>query len=56
MKQALLSICAAAIGLTLAGQASAAGTLETVKARGKLVCGVSLATPGFAAPDDKGRM
>jgi general L-amino acid transport system substrate-binding protein len=56
MKQALLSICAAALGLTMAGQASAANTLETVKARGKLVCGVSLATPGFAAPDDKGRM
>ncbi len=56
MKQALLSICAAALGLAMAGQASAASTLETVKARGKLVCGVSLATPGFAAPDDKGRM
>ena len=56
MKQALLSICAAALGLTLAGQASAAGTLETVKARGKLICGVSLTVPGFAAPDDKGRM
>ena len=56
MKQALLSICAAAIGLAVAGTASAATTLETVKARGKLICGVSLATPGFAAPDDKGRM
>ena len=56
MKQALLTICAAALGFTIAGAASAAGTLETVKARGKLVCGVSLATPGFAAPDDKGRM
>lgn len=36
--------------------AAQADTLDTVKQRGKLICGVSLATPGFAAPNDKGRM
>lgn len=55
MKQGFLAICAAATALVAASVAQA-GTLDTVKARGKLVCGVSLATPGFAAPDDKGRM
>ncbi|MGV1793326.1 amino acid ABC transporter substrate-binding protein [Rhizobium sp. A37_96] len=35
---------------------SRADTLDTVRQRGKVVCGVSLANPGFAAPDDKGRM
>jgi general L-amino acid transport system substrate-binding protein len=29
-------------------------TLETVKARGMLSCGVSQGLPGFSAPDDKG--
>lgn len=43
------------LGTTAAGVAHA-DTLDTVKQRGKLVCGVSLATPGFAAPNDQGRM
>jgi hypothetical protein len=29
-------------------------TLETVKARGQLSCGVSTGNPGFSNPDDKG--
>lgn len=43
------------LGTTAAGIAHA-DTLDTIKQRGKLVCGVSLATPGFAAPNDQGRM
>jgi general L-amino acid transport system substrate-binding protein len=58
-KKSLLTSCAviAALASGLATvPASAATMLETVTARGKLVCGVSLTTPGFAAPDEKGRM
>ncbi len=33
-----------------------AGTLEDVKSRGALRCGVNGNVPGFSAPDDKGRM
>lgn len=55
-KNALLAGCALVAGLAVAAPSQAASTLDTVKARGKLVCGVSLTTPGFAAPDDKGRM
>jgi general L-amino acid transport system substrate-binding protein len=43
--------------LTLAGLAAgaaAAGTLDDVKARGKLNCGVSTGVIGFAAPDANG--
>ena len=54
MKQALLSICAAALGLAMAGQASAASTLETVKARGKLICGVNTGLLGFSARTEAG--
>ena len=51
MKQALLSIFAVALGLAAAGSASAATTLETVKARGKLICGAvrSLTEAEYAA-------
>ena len=59
MKRKTLS--AGAVGVlgllgALVATVSQADTLDTVKQRGKLICGVSLATPGFAAPDDKGRM
>ncbi|MDK1490752.1 amino acid ABC transporter substrate-binding protein [Sinorhizobium sp. 7-81] len=54
MRKRFLTFCAAAIG-AVASTAHAA-TLDMVKARGKLVCGISLSTPGFAAPDEKGRM
>lgn len=43
--------------LTVAGMAAtaaAAGTLEDVKARGKLNCGVTTGLAGFAAPDANG--
>jgi general L-amino acid transport system substrate-binding protein len=35
---------------------ASADTLEDVKQRGHLVCGVNNGVPGFSAPDDKGRM
>ena len=38
----------------LAAGAAAAGTLDDVKARGKLNCGVSTGLVGFAAPDANG--
>ncbi len=39
---------------SLAAGAAAAGTLDDVKARGKLNCGVTTGVPGFAAPDANG--
>lgn len=39
---------------TVAGGVAAAGTLDDVKARGKLNCGVSTGLVGFAAPDANG--
>jgi general L-amino acid transport system substrate-binding protein len=44
---------AAAIALLAAG-AQAQATLETVKKRGQLVCGVSQGNPGFSNPDAQG--
>jgi general L-amino acid transport system substrate-binding protein len=38
----------------LAAGAAAAGTLDDVKARGKLNCGVATGVPGFATPDASG--
>lgn len=45
---------AAAAVAMIAGGAQAATTLETVKARGNLECGVHLGLPGFSYADDKG--
>jgi general L-amino acid transport system substrate-binding protein len=49
-----LHILVGLIGLALASPAFAVPTLETVKARGVLHCGVNLGLAGFSAPDDKG--
>src|SRR5580704_182728 len=50
MKRALL-----AAGLVVTGvMASHAATLETVKQRGQLVCGVSTGFAGFSTPDSQG--
>ncbi len=46
-------ILAAAGALALATGASA-GTLDDIKAKGYVQCGVSTGVPGFEAPDDKG--
>ena len=44
----------AGVALALAAGAASAGTLDTVKARGQLVCGSSPGLAGFALADDKG--
>jgi general L-amino acid transport system substrate-binding protein len=51
----LITIALAAFAVLISSVASA-GTLEEVKKRGHLVCGVNNGVPGFSAPDDKGRM
>ncbi len=53
MKTKLLSIAAGAVISMVAAQASA-DTLDDVKAKGHLQCGVHRGLPGFANPDDKG--
>ena len=53
MKKTVLFGAIAAVGLT-AGMASA-GTLDDVKAKGELACGVSTGSPGFSFPDANGR-
>ncbi|MCG8695424.1 MAG: amino acid ABC transporter substrate-binding protein [Minwuiales bacterium] len=47
------SFLAAAAALAVTGSAFA-GTLDDVKARGQLICGVTTGLAGFAAPDDRG--
>ncbi len=48
-------LCAVAAVFTFTTVATAA-TLEEVKSRGTVRCGVDGGLPGFSAPDDKGRM
>lgn len=45
----------AAAGLTLATSAHAGKTLDAVKARGQLICGVNTSSPGFSAADSQGK-
>lgn len=45
---------AAVLGTLTAGTAVAATTLENIKERGHLQCGVTTGLPGFSQPDDKG--
>lgn len=52
MKYAGSALGAAAAAILLATGASAA-TLDDVKDRGELICGVSTGLPGFSNPDDK---
>jgi general L-amino acid transport system substrate-binding protein len=47
-------IIAAAFAAMLSLGVAHAGTLESVKARGALACGVSTGLPGFSEKDDKG--
>lgn len=56
MKTCYASILAAAFAILGAAGAAAqtAGTLETVKARGQLRCGVNQSFAGFSAPDPRG--
>jgi general L-amino acid transport system substrate-binding protein len=51
----MLAVAAAAAAAVLGASGSAsAQTLNTVKQRGTLVCGVSQGLPGFSSPDDRG--
>jgi len=43
------------LGLVLIGAQAIAGTLEDVKSKGFLTCGVSEGVPGFSIPDSSGR-
>jgi general L-amino acid transport system substrate-binding protein len=52
MIRAVATLAAAA--LTVGASAASAQTLNTVKQRGTLVCGVSQGLPGFSSPDDRG--
>ncbi|MGH6648771.1 amino acid ABC transporter substrate-binding protein [Aquabacterium sp.] len=45
----------AALGLTLALPAWAGKTLDAIRERGKVQCGVSTGVAGFSAPDSQGR-
>ncbi len=47
-------IAAGAAATLLAASVASAGTLDDVKGRGHLLCGVTTGLAGFAAPDDKG--
>jgi general L-amino acid transport system substrate-binding protein len=53
LRAAVVAVCAFATYLSLFAAASA-GTLEDVKARGVLRCGVAPNSPGFAAKDAQG--
>jgi general L-amino acid transport system substrate-binding protein len=44
----------AAVAATVVSTAASAGTLDDVKAKGFVQCGVSTGLPGFAAPNDQG--
>src|SRR4029079_10351807 len=52
---ALLRSALAASGLALALPAQAGKTLDAVKQRNQLVCGVNTSGPGFSAADSQGR-
>ena len=56
MKKSVIlgALSAAGLATALTAGAAAAGTLDDVKARGKLNCGVTTGVPGFAEPDSAG--
>jgi general L-amino acid transport system substrate-binding protein len=54
MKRVSLALTVALATAIAAPGARAADTLQAVKDRGKLTCGVSQGLPGFSNPDDKG--
>ncbi len=54
MKRTLLSLALGAAVSVAAVSAASAGTLEDVKAKGFVQCGVSQGLPGFSNPDEKG--
>ncbi|MCZ6523694.1 MAG: amino acid ABC transporter substrate-binding protein [Alphaproteobacteria bacterium] len=48
------SAIAAAAAVALVSSTAMAGTLDDVKARGHLLCGITTGLAGFASPDDQG--
>ncbi|ABC32458.1 ABC-type amino acid transport/signal transduction systems, periplasmic component/domain [Hahella chejuensis KCTC 2396] len=54
MKKTFVSAVAALGFMTATGAAMADGTLDAVKKKGFVQCGVSTGLPGFSNPDDKG--
>jgi len=54
MKRIIVAALAAAAILPVVTQARAAGTLDVVRARGQLVCGVNTGLAGFSLPDSQG--
>ena len=56
MKRFVLSALGAvvAVAVTAGSVGAASSTLDTVKKRGQLICGVNTGLAGFSAPDDKG--
>ena len=51
-----LAACAFAAPMAAMAQGSGSATLDAVKQRGQLVCGVSTGVPGFSLPDSQGVM
>ena len=54
MKTKLLSLALGAAAVAMTGTVASAATLDDVKAKGFLQCGVSTGVPGFAFTDDAG--
>lgn len=54
MKKTMSVLTGALVATAVSATAAMAGTLDDVKARGELVCGVSTGLPGFSLPDEKG--
>ncbi|PCI03412.1 MAG: amino acid ABC transporter substrate-binding protein [Hyphomicrobiales bacterium] len=54
MKKAIVSAALGVAALGLAASGAVAGTLDDVKAKGFVQCGVSQGLAGFSNPDDKG--
>jgi len=54
MNKTMVSVAAAAAVLAGTAAAQAGQTFDTVKQRGKLICGVHTGLAGFSAPNDRG--
>ncbi|MEN8196827.1 MAG: amino acid ABC transporter substrate-binding protein, partial [Pseudomonadota bacterium] len=54
MKRLYAAAASAALAVTVAGGAAQSATLDDVKSKGFVQCGVSQGLPGFSNPDDKG--
>ena len=54
MRKSMTSLLAVAMTLGVTTPASSGPTLDSVRAKGFVQCGVSQGLPGFSNPDDKG--